>query len=49
MQTRTAARFRSSGESCGSMNAEIKTIRILTVDDHALPRAVMLDNGRNPH
>src|SRR5271166_3114201 len=33
-----AAPFRSYGESCGSMNAETKTIRILTADDHALLR-----------
>src|SRR5215472_5373355 len=34
-----AAALRSSGESCGSMSAETKTIRILTADDHALLRA----------
>ena len=36
--TPMAAPFRSYGESCGSMNAETKTIRILTADDHALLR-----------
>ena len=33
-----AAALHSSEESCGSMSAETKTIRILAADDHALLR-----------